>query len=91
MGIKLVLKCEEEIVNQHSDGGKHYGWNNPFGDHLPCVGDYIYLGEHTEEFTHKEYTPMKRYIVKARTFSAIEDYNHRYSLPTCVIDLELIS
>ncbi|MDF2841583.1 MAG: hypothetical protein K0R00_9 [Herbinix sp.] len=91
MKMNVIFKCGGVMVNKHSDGGKHNGWNNPFGENLPAVGDYIELGEHTEKFTHLEYTPMKRYIVKSRAFSAIEDSNNLYSSPTCVIELEEVS
>lgn len=80
--MKVIYKCHSIIVNAHSEG------RNPFGKYLPDIGDYILLGEHTEEFTHLEYAPMKKYKVIRRTFSAIEDFNRSYSNPVCVIELE---
>lgn len=91
MRIKIIFKCNGEVINKHSDGKNFYGWCNPFGEHIPLVGDFIELGEHSKEFKHLEYTPMKTYVVKSRTFSAIEDYNHSYSSQTCVIELEEIN
>lgn len=79
--MKVIYKCNSIIINTHSEG------RNPFGNFIPNVGDHILLGEHTEEFTHLEYTPMKKYEVIKRTFSAIEDYNNSYSNPVCVIEL----
>lgn len=73
--IKVIFKCGEEVINIH---------------YIPCVGDYIELGEHTSEFKHQEYTPMKKYVVKSRRFSAIEDYNNSYSNKICTVELELI-
>jgi len=90
MKIEVIFKCGEDIVNGHSEGGRYNGYNNPFGDYIPCVGDYIELGEHTDDFKHLEYTPMKKYVIKSRKFSAIEDYNNSYSSQKCIIELELI-
>lgn len=90
--IKLEIMCDGELINKHSNGGKYYGWHNPFGDFvIPMVGDSILLGEHTEEFTHMEYSPMIKYIVKSRTFSAIEDFNNSYFGQKCVLDVEKVN
>lgn len=86
--MKVIFKCNSMIVNQHSEGGRYNGYNNPFGEHIPAVGDCVLLGEHTKEFTHMEYTPMKKYIVLSRNFSAVEDYNNCYSEQTCVVELK---
>jgi hypothetical protein len=48
--MKIIFKCGDEIVNKHSNGGRHYGWNNPFDEYIPYVGDFVELGEHTVEF-----------------------------------------
>ena len=88
--MQMIFKCGEEIVNKHSDGGNIYGWRNPF-QVIPEVGDFIELGEHTPEFTHLEYKPMVKYIVKSRTFSAVENYNHTYKDQKCVIELEKVN
>lgn len=81
--MKTVYKCGDEIVNKHS-----HGVGNPFGMVIPDNGDFIKLGEHTEKFTHLEHTPMKKYVVISRTFSAIENYNNNYSDVECIIELE---
>lgn len=88
--IQIIYKCGEEIVNKHSDGGRIYGWENPFCGIMPNIGDYIELGEHTEDFKHLPYTPMKRYVVKSRTFSSVETYNHSYFKSKCIIEVEEI-
>lgn len=86
--MKVIFKCNGLVVNQHSEGGRYNGYNNPFGNHIPDIGDYVLLGEHTKEFTHLEYTPMKKYIVQTRTFSAVENYNNSYSEQVCVVELK---
>lgn len=86
---KVIFKCNGEIVNKHSNGGRIYGRENPF-DEIPVIGDYVELGEHTENYANLPYTPMKKYVVKSRTFSSVETYNHSYCNCQCVVELEKI-
>lgn len=83
--MKLIIKENSIVINQHSDNGRG-SWDNPFGDFIPSVGDIIYLGEHNSKWD-KEYVPMRQYKVIGRSFSAVENFNHLYTDPVCILNV----
>lgn len=85
--MKLIIKENSIVINKHSDGGKYNEYNNPFGCIIPSVGDVIFLGEHNPEW-NKEYTPMRKYKVIGRSFSAVEDWNNGYTDLVCILNVE---
>lgn len=85
--MKVIFMCNGIIVNEHSDGGLYYGWNNPFKDIIPSVGDYVELGE---SIFKDDNTPMKIYMVQSRKFSAKRDYNSSYTEQVCTVFLSMI-
>ena len=82
--------CNGEFVNVCRDGSKPVKeiHGNPFDISLPVIGDHIELGAH--KIDAYEPCPMKIYRVIKRTFSAVADYNNRYSDKKCIIEVEEI-
>lgn len=78
--------CNGEFINVCRSGNRPIkgAYGNPF-DELPIVGDFIELGAHNIDAYAP--VPMKKYVVKSRTFSAVADYNHSYSSKKCVIEV----
>lgn len=85
--MQVIFKCNGVVVNEHSKGYNTYC--NPFGEHIPAVGDFVLLGERTpRRLGNSDCGVMTKYIVISRTFSALEDYNNIYSERTCVVELK---
>lgn len=87
--MKIELICNGELINKHSDGGRHYGWENPI-DVVPPIGSVIeYL---TFNQNHKENQGvLTKYTVKGYTFTMEEDFNSSYRNKVCKIELEVIA
>lgn len=86
--MKIQLICNGELVNKHSDGGKHYGYNNPI-DIIPPVGsviDYLTFNQGSKE----NEGVRTNYRVKGYTFTTEEDYNHQYRNKVCKIEVEIV-
>ena len=85
---KIILVCNGETVNKHSDGGIYYGWSNPL-DTIPPIGSII------EYKTISKNNPkiqgiLTKYIVKGYTFTTEEDSNHTYSNKVCKIAVDVL-
>lgn len=87
--MKFELICNGELVNEHSDGGEHYGWSNPI-DILPPIGSTIeYL---TFDQGYKEGKGvLTKYVVKGYTFCTEEEYNNSFRNKICKIEVEIIA
>lgn len=61
------------LVNKHSDGGDHYGWENPLA-FVPREGELLTHKRFSREGTGEE----KTYRVIRVVYHTEEDYNHSY-------------
>lgn len=86
--IKVIVMCGDKCINEHSDGGSHYEWNNPFGDFIPMVGDILELGGRYYDKDDDENSEGKRYKVVKRSFKAYESWNYRYVKQECILEVE---
>jgi len=87
--IRLKIMCGGTFLNKHSDGGKHEGWNNPFGELIPVVGDIVELGGVYDDDQDIQ-TEGKLYEVIMRTFKAYTSYNNRYAKQECILEVKEI-
>jgi len=88
MKINIKIMCNDVLINEHSEGGKYYGWNNPFGDFIPLVNDIIELGGKC--FDDDPKTEGKQYKIIKRLFKAYESYNYSYIDQECILQVEKI-
>lgn len=79
----VEVMCNGERINSF-DG---WDWGNPF-DELPQVGDYVELGAHCLSYEPQQ---MKKYKVLKKTFSAVVDYNKKYSQKKCVVEVQEVN
>lgn len=85
--MKLVVLCNGELVNKHSDG--HNGWHNPFGETLPSIGDTVNLGA-TNFGRETDIAVGTKYVVVSREFGSYATYNNCYDNASCIITVEEI-
>lgn len=91
--MKVIIMCNGECLNKHSNGGKYHGYNNPFNECVPMVGDIIeiggrYLGD-GEEYAERN-CEGKQYIVNKRFFKTYETWNHGYTKQQVIIEVSEI-
>ncbi|MBE7896097.1 hypothetical protein IPD43_00390 [Paenibacillus polymyxa] len=88
---RFELLCDGHLVNRHSDGGKYYGWGNPF-DVLPPVGSIVEYKTFNQGSNPREGDGLlSKYVVKNYLFTTEEDYNHTYRHKVCKIIVDKIN
>lgn len=85
----LRIMCGNVFVNEHSDGGQFRGFDNPFGDFIPLVGDILELGG--KHFGRDSDCEGEKYVVLSREFKAYETFNRKYDNASCTIYVKKIN
>lgn len=85
--MKLKIVCDGKVLNEHSEGGKYYGYSNPFGQLIPNVGDTVIIGGKFMEDNDERNKEGIEYTVSKRIFKAYETWNHSYTESEVILEV----
>lgn len=86
--MKIIIMCNGVCLNEHSNGGKSYGYGNPFKECIPMVGDIIEIGgRYFGEDYMESNCEGTQYVVNRRIFKTYETFNYKYTREHIIIEV----